>query len=156
MISGAFGIAITTFVGQNYGAGRQDRIKKGVWVCMGMDFLVSLGLIIFLLSARVFLFGIFTRDRTVVEIGSDMLRMITPCYIFYVFIEVLSGALRGVGDVVMPTIITFVGVCLLRIVWVLAMMAIHPTVNAIIYSYPVTWVTAAILFIGYYCYRQKN
>ena len=82
--------------------------------------------------------------------------MITPCYIFYVFIEVLSGALRGVGDVVMPTIITFVGVCLLRIVWVLAMMAIHPTVNAIIYSYPVTWVTAAILFIGYYCYRQKN
>lgn len=156
MISGAFGIAITTFVGQNYGAGRQDRIKKGVWVCMGMDFLVSLGLIIFLLSGRVFLFGIFTTDRTVVEIGSDMLRMITPCYIFYVFIEVLSGALRGVGDVVMPTIITFVGVCLLRIVWVLAMMAIHPTVNAIIYSYPVTWVTAAILFIGYYWYRQRN
>lgn len=156
MINGAFGIAITTFVGQNYGAGKQDRLKKGVRVCMGMDLLVSAGLTLFLLGARVFLFGIFTTDRTVVEIGTEMLQTIAPCYIFYVFIEILAGALRGVGDVVIPTILILVGVCLFRIVWVLVVMAVHPALSTIIYSYPATWITTAALFIGYYWYRQKH
>ena len=84
MTSGAFGVAITTFVGQNYGAGKYDRIRKSVYVCMGMDFVVSIFLTAFLIVLRQPLFHIFTEDRNVIRIGSDMLRLITPCYAVFV------------------------------------------------------------------------
>ena len=105
MISGAFGIAITTFVGQNYGAGKYKRLKKSVWVCMGMESVIAVGLIAFLFFLRTPLFGIFTTDADVVKIGSQMLQMIAPFYLVYVIVEISSGALRGIGDVVIPTII---------------------------------------------------
>lgn len=156
MISGAFGIAITTFVGQNYGAGKYIRIKKSVRVCMGIDFIASVILVVFLMAARVPLFHIFTTDAEVVKIGSDMLAMITPCYIFFVFIEVLSGALRGIGDVIIPMIITMCGVCLLRVLWIIFAVPVHPGIDTIIYSYPVTWIVSAILFIVYYIYKIRK
>lgn len=156
MISGAFGIAITTFVGQNYGAGKYSRVKKSVRVCMGIDFIASLILVVFLMVARVPLFHIFTTDARVVEIGSDMLAMITPCYIFFVFIEVLSGALRGIGDVIIPMIITMCGVCLLRVLWIVIAVPIKPGIATIIYSYPVTWIVSAILFLVYYIFKIRK
>ena len=94
MISGAFGIAITTFVGQNYGAGKYKRLKKSVWVCMGMESVIAVGLIAFLFFLRTPLFGIFTTDADVVKIGSQMLQMIAPFYLVYVIVEISSGALR--------------------------------------------------------------
>lgn len=156
MMSGAFGIAITTFVGQNYGAGKTDRVKKSVRVCLGIDLLFSGILVIFFLVFRMPLFGIFTTDAEVMRLGSWMLGLITPCYIFYVFLEVLSGALRGIGDVIIPLIITMFGTCLLRIIWVAGVLKIHPAVDTVIFSYPVTWIISAVLFILYYSYRKRR
>lgn len=156
MISGAIGISITTFVGQNYGARKYDRVHKSVRICLGIDGIISLILIAFLMLFRVPLFRLFTQDPAVIRIGSDMLALITPCYIFFVFIEVLAGALRGMGDVMIPTLITLLGVCILRLIWVAVVLQVSPTVNAIIYSYPVTWIATAILFILYYLYKKKR
>lgn len=156
MISGAIGISITTFVGQNYGARKYDRVHKSVRICLGIDGIISLILIAFLMLFRVPLFRLFTQDPAVIRIGSDMLALITPCYIFFVFIEVLAGALRGMGDVMIPTLITLLGVCILRLIWVAIVLQVSPTVNAIIYSYPVTWIATAVLFILYYLYKKKR
>lgn len=156
MISGAIGISITTFVGQNYGARKYDRVKKSVRVCVGIDTLFSGVLVIFFLLLRAPLFRIFTNDADVIRIGCDMMALITPCYMFFIFIEVLSGALRGLGDVLVPTLITLGGVCLFRILWLFGALRIRPTVDAIILSYPVTWLTTSILFILYYLYRKKR
>ena len=156
MVSTAFGISITTFVGQNYGAGKLDRIKKSTRVCLIMDILVSSILVIFLIATRKILFSLFTNDETVIQIGCDMLVLIAPWYIVYVFIEVLAGALRGVGDVIVPVIITLLGICVMRIVWLAGALKISPTISAIIFSYPVTWLLTALFFIGYYLYKQKK
>lgn len=156
MISGAFGVAITTFVGQNYGARKYDRIRKSVCVCMGMDFVVSIILTVFLIALRQPLFHIFTEDQNVIHIGCDMLKLITPCYVFFVFIEVLSSALRGVSDVIIPMFLTMFGVCLLRIAWIFFVVPLHPSLNMVIINYPVTWITTAILFIIYYTYKRKK
>ena len=153
MMSGAFGIAITTFVGQNYGAGKTDRVLKSTRVCLAIDGTASLTLTLFLIFFRGILFRIFTNDPAVIQIGSDMLFLIAPWYLSFIFIEVLSGALRGIGDVIIPTIITLIGVCALRIIWIIGALNIHPTVEAIIFSYPVTWLSTAVLFIVYYIYR---
>ena len=154
MVSGAFGIAITTFVGQNYGAGKHDRIRKSVSICLAMDLFVSTAIVLFLLFFRTPLFGLFTTDANVVAIGADMLLLITPYYIFYAFIEVFSGARKGVGDVMIPMMITLFGTCFLRVAWVIVCMYVHPTVDAIILCYPVTWVLCAVLFILYYMKKR--
>lgn len=156
MVSSAFGISITTFVGQNYGAKKIDRIKRSTRVCLGIDFLVSAVLVIFLVLARTFLFRLFTNDAEVIRIGCEMLLLITPWYIVFVIIEILSGSLRGIGDVVIPMIITMCGVCLLRVIWIIGALKIKPTIPVIIYSYPVTWILTGILFIIYYFYRMKK
>lgn len=156
MVSSAFGISITTFVGQNYGARRHDRIRKSTRVCLGIDFLVSAVLVVFLIAARVPLFRLFTSDAEVIRIGTEMLLLITPWYIIFVFIEILSGSLRGIGDVIVPMILTMCGVCLLRILWIVGALRIQPTIPVIIFSYPVTWIITSILFIFYYFYRIKK
>lgn len=156
MVSSAFGVSITTFVGQNYGAGKYDRIKKSVRVCLGMDFVVSVLLTAFLIFFRIPLFRIFTTDAEVIRIGSRMLELIAPCYVIFLFIEVLSGALRGISDVIIPMLLTLFGVCLLRIGWILFIVPIKPSIETLIINYPVTWVLTSILFIIYYLYKKRR
>ena len=91
MINSAFGISITTFVGQNFGAGKTDRIRKSVKVCLGMELVAATVMVVFLIATRGFLFRMFTSDANVIQIGSDMLVLIAPWYIVYVFIEILAG-----------------------------------------------------------------
>lgn len=156
MVSEAFGASITTFAGQNYGAGKYSRIRKSVQVCCLMDFVVSVLFTAFLIFFRIPLFGIFTDDANVIRIGSHLLRLITPYYVVFVAIEVLSSALRGISDVVIPTLLTLFGVCVLRIAWIFFAVPLKPSVEMVSYSYPVTWITTSILFIIYYQYKKRR
>ncbi len=156
MVSTAFGISITTFVGQNYGAGKMDRVRKSTRVCLLMDLVVSTLLVVFLIIARALLFRLFTPDAEVIRIGCDMLLLITPWYVIYVFIEVLAGSLRGVGNVIVPMVITLAGVCIMRIIWLAVVMKVAPTLSAIIFSYPVTWILTALAFILYYISKERQ
>lgn len=156
MIISAIGIAITTFVGQNYGAKKYNRVKKSVRVCLGMSILIAVGMAVFFVLLKEPLFRFFTQDPEVIRIGSEMLMLITPCYVLYIFIEVLSGALRGIGDVLIPTIITLGGVCVFRLIWIAGTLHFCPTIDMIIFSYPVTWLFTAIAFVFYYRYKKKR
>lgn len=155
-VCGAFGIAITTFSGQNYGAKRYDRVFKSVRVCLGMSFGICGSLLIFLVIFCRPLFHIFTADLTVVNIGVYMLRYITPSYIVFVIIEILSGALRGIGDVLIPTLITLGGVCCVRLPWILLVVPRWHQLSSVMVSYPMSWVATAILLMLYYLYRKKH
>lgn len=156
MVSGAFGIAITTFVGQNYGAGKYDRIHKSVRTCLIMHLLTSTGIILFLIFLRVPLFHLFTSDANVIRIGSDMLILITPFYIFYVFTEVFAGARKGMGDVLIPMLITLCGMCFLRIIWVFVCAKYYHHVNAYLMCYPASWMLCAVAFIFYYFFKKSQ
>lgn len=150
MISGAFGVAITTFVGQNFGAQKYDRVRKSVRVCMGMA-IVTIGLlaVITIVFGRPIL-GIFTGDPEVIDMGMKVVWYINPFYVMYVPIEVFSGAMRGTGDSVMPTIITCVGVCLLRVVWIFGVVSIWNSVMMLALAYGVTWTVTSTVFGIYY------
>lgn len=156
MVSGAFGIAITTFVGQNYGAGKYERIHKSVRTCLIMHLTSSTCIILFLVFLRVPLFHLFTSDANVINIGSDMLILITPFYIFYVFTEVFAGARKGMGDVVIPMIITLCGMCFLRIAWVFLCAKYYHTIQAYLMCYPASWILCAGAFIFYYFFKKKQ
>lgn len=155
-ILAAFGVAITTFCGQNLGAERYDRIKKSIRVCLAMTFGTSLILCSFLYVACRPLYAIFTTDKAVIDLGVYMLRLIMPSYLVYVFVEIIAGALRGVGDVLFPTLITLGGVCFVRIPWVMFVVPNHHNVETLLYSYPMAWTATAILLIIHYMKNRKK
>lgn len=156
MISSAFGISIATFVGQNYGAGKYGRIRKSVWICSGMQIFAAVLISAVFLIFRAPLLSIFTADRSVIAIGCGMIAILGPFYIFFTPVEILSGALRGIGDVLIPTAITVCGVCLLRIGWVLAILPLRPEISTIMAGYPVTWALSGIAFLIYYAVRMHR
>ena len=150
MMVSSFGVAITTFVGQNFGAHRYERLKKSVRICMGMCAGVTV-----VLSAVLVLFGrpllsLFTTDAAVLDTGYGIICLIAPTYITYISIEILSGAMRGAGDSLVPTIMTLTGVCLLRVFWVMGVVPRAHELNVLLVSYPVTWVITSAMFIVYY------
>lgn len=157
MVVGSFGISITTFVGQNIGAGRWDRVMQSIRESTIMMFIV-LGAVIAVLYAFAFpLQNLFCTDPDVVAIGTDMMHFLMPFYFFYIPIEILFSALRGMGDSIIPTLITFFGVCVLRSVWGLFIVPLHHTVYMVLLGFPVTWVVSTAAFIIYFrIYLRKR
>lgn len=150
MIMGAYGVSITTFAGQNFGAGKYDRIKQSVRICLGMAAFTSVLLSTIVLSGgRVFL-RLFTDDPGVVSIGLLMMRVISPSYVTYICIEILGGTARGCGDAIPPMLLTCVGICVLRVVWILTAVPMRPEMSTVAFSYPLTWAATSLLFIIYY------
>ena len=150
MIMSAFGVAITTFSGQNFGAGRYDRIHKSVWICMGM----SAGTAVFFSGLVYFgggaIYRLFTPDAAVIREGMVVLRLLAPFYITYVAIEIISGAVRGAGDSILPMIITCVGICVLRVAWIAFSVPLWRDIRNVCLSYPITWTVTSVAFLLYY------
>lgn len=157
MIVGSFGVAITTFVGQNIGAGRWDRVMQSIRDCALMMFL-TLGIVIALLyTGAEFMQSLFITDPDVIQIGVRMMHFLMPFYFLYIPIEILFGALRGMGDSLLPTLITFFGVCVLRSAWGIFIVPLHHTVNMVLLGFPVTWIVSDLAFAVYfYWYVQRN
>ncbi len=155
MIVNAFGIAITTFAGQNFGAGKVDRVRKGTRTCLAMSAVSTVFLSLVLYFGGGYVYRLFTTDKAVLEIGVEILHFLVPVYITYLCIELLSGALRGVGDCWIPTVICCVGICLIRVVWIMAAVPLRRDIYTIIFSYPLTWVITSVLFILYYLLFSK-
>lgn len=150
MILSAFGVSIMTFVGQNYGAGRYDRVHKSMKVCMGLALSASL-----IFSAAFLLFGrtvfrLFVQDAAVLEIAVQMMFYMAPWYWLFVPIEIISGSLRGMGNTLIPTLITAVGICVLRVIWMFAVVPRWHVIQAITISYPLSWALTSAAFIAYY------
>ena len=150
MIMSAYGVSITTFAGQNFGAGKYDRIKKSVRICMGMSSFTSVLLSVIVMAGGRFFLGLFTSDPGVVDIGMTIIHVIAPTYITYVCIEILGGTARGCGDSIIPMLLTCFGVCVLRVVWILVIVPMHRDLATVAFSYPLTWAVTSVMFIIYY------
>ena len=150
MILNAFGISITTFVGQNFGAMKFDRVKKGVKECLAMAFASAALCSVMLLLFGQYFFRLFASDEVVIARGMEILRLIAPFYVTYTCVEILSGAMRGAGETVIPTLFTLGGICALRLVWLLGFVSRNPTIPLTMISYPMTWIITSCLFIVYY------
>ena len=150
MILGAYGISITTFAGQNFGAQKYDRIRRSVRVCLALGFGSAVLMSVLYCSLAPYLLGLFTRDAEVVSIGLDMVRQLVPYYLTYVCIEILAGAARGCGCSLAPMLMTCGGVCVLRVAWIFILLPLRPELSTVLVSYPASWVFTSVLFIFYY------
>ncbi len=146
----AFTQATQSFVGQNYGAKKMDRVRKIMWSCMGL--VTGVGLVLGVsayLAARPLL-GIYSSDPAVIEYGRARMLLVCVPYFTCGAMGIFVGGMRGLGSSLTPMINTVFSVCVLRVVWVYTVFALWSTWEVLFLSYPVTWVVASV--IGGICY----
>lgn len=150
MVTGAFGVSITTFVGQNFGAQKYSRIRKGTWTCLAMGVVTVAALDALLLAFRTPILGIYTDNPEVIAVGSMVMLSIMPYEFLFMPIEVFAGTMRGVGNSLMPTLITGSCVCLFRVVWLMTAVRHWHSLKTLTLSYPLSWALAAAVFLVVY------
>ncbi len=150
MASNAYGISMTTFVGQNFGAQKFDRIRKGVRVCilfyLGTALLFSLGY--WLLGSH--LLGLFVNDVEVLQDGIQMIHMLSPFYFTFMGVEILANAIRSTGETLPSMLLVTGGVCGLRVAWILSLLPFFHQIETVLVSYPISWALTSTLFVIYY------
>ncbi len=150
MIASTFGIAVTTLIGQNYGAHQYKRVKQSLTqsTVMSLIFTAAFVMAIWIFARPVSY--LFSDSEELVELSVWMARSFAPYYFTYAGIEPLSAVLRGIGEVTAPTIIMAVGICGVRILWLFLAIPYFGSFYSLLLVYPVSWVPAEILFIWYY------
>ncbi len=149
-VSGAIGIAVMTFVGQNYGARKPDRIQASIRAGIALHFGFSVLHTAFLYLAREPVLRLFCTDEAVIAQGIEIVSYIVLGYLTVFPTEVFSSAMRGAGNAVRPTLLTLIGICALRMVLLLTITFPHTSNLTIAICYPITWSVSSLLFVLYY------
>ena len=149
-VSNALGAAITSFIAQNHGAGRTDRVKQCVKQGLILDFVLTALVSTGLMLSAIPLLRILTPDEAVVRTTYQIMSYFVPFYFTWVLVEVLSAVLRGVGDAVYPVVIIGTGICLFRVLWVATVFAHFGTLLSLCLSYTVSWVITSTALTIYY------
>ncbi|MEA3462323.1 MAG: MATE family efflux transporter [Bacteroidota bacterium] len=110
-----FSIALSTFVGQNIGAGKLDRVKKGLARTMLMSSATAVVITILIILFKYPLMGLFTRDQAVIDIGGEYLTIVTSFYLLFTAMFTYNGVMRGAGDTLIPMFITLFSLWIVRI-----------------------------------------
>ena len=153
----SFSQACTTFTGQNYGAGQLKRCKKVLVLCIVEDFVATATAIILVLISGKVLLSVFNNDPQVISIGYTRLIMVFSAYTFSMLYENLSGYLRGFGISLVPAILTIIGVCGVRILWIFTVFPRNKAFTTIMAAYPISLAaTALLIFIATMVYRPSH
>lgn len=156
-VMAAFYTACASFMGQNYGAGKRDRVKKSYFISLAYSFgagaVLGLGLVAF---GRSFL-SLFTTEAAVVEAGMVRLRIMGLSYAFSAFMDCSIAASRGLGKTVGPTVIVFLGSCVFRVVWIYTIFAHFRSLPSLYLLFICSWAVTAAAEIVYFarCYKQQ-
>lgn len=152
----ALGQAVVSFIGQNYGAGNWERIKKGNRLCIFGGSLITFAACILLIIAMPVILNVFTKDAAVAAQTLEIVKVTFPFYFFYTVLECFSSNLRGFGKAFLPMIVTVIGFCGFRIVALFALMAKNPSPDKVALSYPISWGIAAAAMAMLYVRNNRN
>lgn len=152
----SFGQACTTFVGQNRGAGDLERCRRATRICMGQDMIFTAVISALILLSGHALLRIFNTDPEVVRLGYTRILILISAELVNVVIEILSGAMRGHGQSLIPAVVSLAGICGVRIIWVYTVFPFSRTFNTIMAAYPISWtITAIVLVVAYFMMMRK-
>ena len=148
--------ACVSFTSQNVGANKPDRIGKVLRTCLAVVFVVGLvmGNVFNFFGAT--LVGIYTKEPATIQYGIQRMAVICTVYFLCGMMDVICGSLRGMGYSTIPMIVSIIGACGLRIVWILTVFRMYHDLTVLYISYPVTWtITATAHLISYFIIKKK-
>ena len=145
-----FTMALSTFVGQNLGAGKYDRVKKGAafGICCCMLLAELVGLVFYFFAPG--LIGFFNDGPVVVDFGSRHMRTICLFYCLLAFSHCMAAILRGAGKATVPMVTMLVCWCLIRVTYITVAVRIVNELTTVSLAYPITWVCSSIVFLTYF------
>ena len=143
-------MAITTFMGQNLGAGKYDRAKKGPLICLGISFGIVLLILIPLMIFAPQLVSLFNKEEEVLRFGTLFIRMISPFYLLFAINQVLSGALRGAGDTKSSMFIMLGSFVVFRQIYLFIVYRLGGGIIPIALGYPAGWIMCSTILLLYY------
>ena len=146
----AFYTACTSFIAQNYGAQKKDRIRNSFLICMLYAFLVGLILGVGIYLLRYPFLGLFTRDSSVTNAGIKRLSVMALSYSVSAFMDNSIAASRGLGRTILPTIMVILGSCVFRILWIFTVFAYFKTIESLYLLYVFSWLITALAEILYF------
>ena len=145
----SFSMAVTTFTGQNIGAGKIDRVKKGMWItmAMGVVYTITTGCLLLIFSEPIM--RLFTQDKEVIEYGRQAMYYFCPFYFMLSIMHALAGTIRGTGKSIPPMIILLTSLCVFRVIWIIFVLPHFSAIDGIFVLYPVSWAVGIVLMILY-------
>lgn len=149
-------MACASFMSQNYGAGKVDRVKKSFYISLAYSF--AIGLVLggsLLLFGREFL-ALFTTEPEVIDAGMHRIGVMGLAYCISAFMDCTIAACRGLGETVVPTILVVLGSCVFRVIWVYTIFAYFHTIPSLYLLYPFSWGLTAIAEIIYFVRIYKK
>lgn len=146
----AFNMAVTTFVGQNIGAKKYDRVKKGAYITYILA-TITIGIFVVVM----YFFGkdfiaIFNQEKEVIEAGRLMQLIFLPFYLFLPINQIINGVLRGAGKSTIPMYIMVFSFVILRQIYLFIITRFTSSVAYVFFGWPVTWIVSSIIFLVYY------
>ena len=155
LISG-FAQAAVTFTSQNYGAMQFDRCKKAFRLCMICGVLACGGLSMLFIIGRVFFVQLYTVDPAVIEFAYQRMFHVLIFQMLCCTYEIGGSALRGLGRSMLPAVLTVLGTCVLRIIWIYTVFPIFGTFTSLMNVYPISWIiTGSCVLAAYFIIRRK-
>ena len=155
-VMAAFYTACATFMGQNLGAKKQERVLKSYFIGITYSFVAGA-----VFGGALFLFGreflsMFANDEAVIEAGLQRIKIMSFSYAVSAFMDCTIAASRGLGKTVVPTVIVILGSCVFRVIWVYTIFAHFHTIPSLYLLYPCSWMLTALAEIVYFvhCYKQ--
>ncbi len=152
----SFSHACVTFVGQNYGAKNLERCRSAVrWtILLATTSTFALSMLCCYFAKP--LLSLYTSDPEIIATGSIRMYVVVGVLFINVFLDVFSGALRGMGQSLAPALTCVVGVCGIRILWVIFVFPQYRSFASLMVVYPVSWIVTIMVLAGIYIYRVKH
>jgi len=144
-----FSQALAAFVGQNIGAGKNDRVIKGLKATLLMSSVIAVSTTILVILSKEFMVGLFNRDPEVIRIGSEYLVIVSGCYLLFAAMFSINGVMRGAGDTIVPMFITLLALWLIRIPGAY-FLSEKIGETGIWWAVPIGWATGLIMSFFYY------
>lgn len=155
-ISGAYSQAAVTFISQNYGALKIDRCKRTFWLALGEGAFFTWLLGAVFIAGRHFFVSFYTIDPAVQDFAIRRMLYVTSVEFLACPFDVGSGALRGLGHAVIPSVFTILGTVVFRIIWMYTIFAHFRSYESLMIVYPVSWIfTEILVLIAYFYYMRK-
>ena len=150
----AFGQAIMTFAGQNFGAGEYERIRQGTLRCAVISMAIAGITSVAALATGWYLFRIFNGDPAVIEQGQRLIGVTFPFYFTYCILQIFGDSMRGLGKSRTPMVIILTNICVIRTLLLFAIVPGNPVIESVGITYPITWALTSACMLGYYAWHH--
>ncbi len=151
----SFSLAATTFVGQNIGAKKKDRVYKGMWAVLTMGIIYTGIITTVMLCFSRQIISLFSNDENVIYYGILSIKALAPFYACLCICHSLAGTIRGTGNTFAPMVIMLLSLCLFRIFWILIIAKRFNSMWGVLLTYPTSFVVCAVLMIALTVYIFK-